>query len=99
MKALKHTTLDCQTFEAYVQGRVTVTLLEDLCYKVPHAGYGGASKSSYTSPESGKTIFVLERNGWYAGDAYSNDVWLFGHDFTAEEVFAFIADFDLEHAT
>lgn len=93
MNPIKHTVLDCETFDSFCAGKVDVKLVEDLCYKVPHGGYGGASKSSYAN-KTGKTILVLERNDWYSGDAYANDVWLFEEDFTADEAAEFIKDWD-----
>ena len=91
IRPIKHDTLDCTTL-ADVLGRsgIQVTELEDLSDKVPHVGYGGAGKSKYTSPKSGSTIFVLERNGLYAPDAYLNDVWQFNKDFTTEEAKEFL---------
>lgn len=97
MKPIKHAILDCETFEAFADGKVNVELVEDLCGKVPHVGFGGAAKSKYVSPKTGNTVYVLERNGMYAGDAYSNDVWLFESDFTAEEACAFLQQWDSDH--
>lgn len=96
MKALNYNQLDCETYAAAVAGKVEVIELEDLSGKVPHVGFGGASKSSYVSPNTGKTIFVLERNNTYAADAYYNDVWQFDHDFTATEAADFIRAHDAE---
>lgn len=94
MKQMKHTVLDCETFEGWVEGKVEVEFSEDLCGKVPHVGCGGASKSKYVSRKTGKTVFVLERNGMYSGDAYSNDVWLFEEDFTADDARLFLEEWD-----
>lgn len=92
---LKYDVLDCATLSDVVSKKgVIVTEIEDLSGKVPHVGYGGASKSTYVSPKTGNTVYVLERNGWYAGDAYVNDVWQFDCDFTAEEANDFIKSED-----
>lgn len=93
---LAHHQLDCQTLADALSGKVAVRELEDLTGKVPHVGYGGASKSSYVSPRTGKTIYVLERNGLYAPDAWSNDVWQFDQDFTPAEAAAFLAAVDAQ---
>lgn len=90
MNLIKHAQLDCQTFAEAVKNKVAVTELEDLTGKVPHVGYGGASKSSYISPNSGKMIFVLERSGMYCQDAFLSDVWQFDTDFSTEEASEFI---------
>ena len=97
MKEIKYHLLDCQTFTEAMRGKVEVIELEDLTGKVPHVGYGGASKSKYFSPKTDRWIYVLERNGWYAGDAYANDVWQFDNDFTADEARRFIEDWDRSH--
>lgn len=94
MKPIKYASLDCQTFEEWANGKVSVEPVEDLCHKVPHVGFGGASKSKYVSAKTGNTVYVLERNGMYSCDAYSNDVWLFEADFTAEEADAFLKKWD-----
>ncbi len=62
---------------------------------MPHVGCGGASKSKYISPRDGREIYVLERNGMYAADAYANDVWQFESDFSAGEADEFLARYDL----
>lgn len=95
MQCLKYVQLDCQLFAEVARKQGVETRNEqDLCNKVPHVGFGGASRSEYTSPKTGKTIYVLERNGWYAGDAYQNDVWQFDTDFTTEQAAEFIAAHD-----
>ena len=97
MTPIKHISLDCQTFvDAFKQQypQVEVRELENLTGKVPHVGFGGASKSYYLSPKSGRAIYVLERNGQYAPDAYNNDVWQFREDFTAEEAAEFLKGID-----
>lgn len=94
MKPIRHTVLDCETFEGWVEGKVEIEFAEDLCGKVPHVGCGGASKSKYVSRKTGQTVFVLERHGMCSGDAYSNDVWLFAADFTAEEAARFLKKWD-----
>jgi hypothetical protein len=95
MIPLKHIELDQQTFAeiARKQG-VIVESMEDLTGKVPHTGFGGAEKSKYESPSGRGTIYVLERNHWYAGDAYANDVWSFDRDFTVEEAAEFLREID-----
>jgi hypothetical protein len=90
MKPLKFFSLDCQTFADALKNKINLVFLEDLSGKIPHVGYGGAGKSKYISPKSGKEIFVLEVNGWYDADAYINDVWQFEKDFTAEEATEFL---------
>jgi hypothetical protein len=92
MKALKHVELDCQMFSGYAGDQVKIESVEDLSGKVPHVVMGGAQKSMYISQKTGKPVWVLERNEWYAGDAYTNDVWLFDADFSIEEAAAFIRD-------
>jgi hypothetical protein len=92
MDYVKHVVLDCQTYAEAVKDKVTVVELEDLTGKVPHVGYGGASKSSYSSPITGRTVYVLERNGSVAPDAYVNDVWLFMDDFSAEDAAKFLSE-------
>ena len=94
MTPLKHITLDCTTASEMLRGKAQVTEIEDLTGEVPHVGYGGAAKSSYVSPTSGKTIYVLERNGMYAPDAYTNDVWLFDEDFSAAAARDFLTAID-----
>lgn len=96
MNAIKHSQLDCRTFAESVA--IPVTELEDLSMNVPHVGYGGASKSCYISPNSGQTIYVLERNGTYAPDAWINDVWQFDRDFTAHDASDFLKAWDKNHA-
>jgi len=63
---------------------------ENLSFKVPHVGYGGASKRIYTSPNTGKEIYVLETNEPYAADAFVTHLWQFDHDFTVEEAKTFL---------
>ncbi len=96
MKAIKYNQLDCQMLADALKGKVTVTEIENLTGKVPHVGFGGASKSSYESPKTGKTIYVLERNGLYAPDAWINDVWQFDADFTIQEATNFLTTIDTE---
>lgn len=95
MTPLKTTILDCQTFSevAKKQG-VPFTELADLTGKVPHVGFGGASKGTYHSPSLGGQVWVLERNGFYAGDAYENTVYLFDADFTDGQAAAFLKSID-----
>ena len=45
MFPVRYTRLNCQGFAEAVSENVTVTELEDWTGKVPHAGFGGASKS------------------------------------------------------
>ena len=94
MKAIKHLELEDTTYAAAVKSIVAVTELADLTGRVPHVGYGGAAKSCYVSPKTGKTIYVLERNGLIAPDSYINDVWLFDSDFSDAEAAAFLAAID-----
>lgn len=94
MDAIKYNQLDSQTLSGALKGKVTVTELEDLTGKVPHAGYGGAAKSVYVSPKTSKTIYVLERNGLSSPDSYTNDVWQFEADFTAAEAASFLTAID-----
>ena len=94
MFPVRYTRLDCQTFAAAVSENVTVTELEDWTGKVPHAGFGGASKSSYTSPKGGKTIYVLERSSQIPPDAYTVEVWQFREDFDAAEAAVFLEAVD-----
>lgn len=82
---IKHSQLDCQTLADALRGRVEVQEIQDLTGLVPHVGAGGASKSIYVSPKTGRTVYVLERNGMYAPDAYLNDVWQFADDFSVDE--------------
>ena len=96
MKHTKHVRLDCSTYADAVASLVLVEELEDLTGKVPHVGYGGASKSMYMSPKTGLPVYVLERNAVYASDAYYNDVWIFDQDFKAEEVNVFLTQWDTE---
>lgn len=94
MKAIKFNELDCQTLADALKGKVEVVELEDLSWKVPHVGYGGATKSMYVSPKSGKTVYVLERSGMYDADAFSTKVWQFDEDFTVEDAAEFLTQFD-----
>ena len=96
MKAIKFNEIDCSLAEA-LRGKIDVVEVEDLSGKVPHVGYGGAAKSKYVSP-SGKTIYVLERNGMYAADGYANRVWQFEEDFSTAQAEAFIALYEWEEA-
>ena len=98
MKPIKYHCLDCETFASAVKGAVVVVLIEDLTGKVPHVGYGGASKSKYASPKSGREIFVLEVNGWYDADAYVNDVWQFEEDFSVDQAAEFVREWKERHA-
>lgn len=91
MEAIKHNQLDCQTLADALKGKVEVIEIADLTGLVPHVGYGGASKSTYVSPKTGKTIYVLERNGMYASDAWGNEVWQFDSDFTTADAALFLA--------
>lgn len=92
MQALKYHQLDCQTLtDALKEQNIVVTELVDLSSYVPHPAYGGACKSSYVSPRSGKTIYALERNALYAPDAWLNEVWQFDEDFTASEAVQFLS--------
>ena len=95
MFPVRYTRLNCQGFAEAVSENVTVTELEDWTGKVPHAGYGGASKSSYTSPKGGKTIYVLERNSPIPPDGYTAEVWQFREDFDAAEAAAFLEAVDV----
>lgn len=95
MTPIKHTQLIDTTLGHELQkANVIVTEIEDLSGKVPHAAAGGAAKSSYVSPKSGRTIYILERNSVVPPDSYTNDVWQFDTDFTAEEAAQFLKDVD-----
>ena len=95
MQALKYHQLDCQTLtEALKEQGIIVTEIVDLSNLVPHVAYGGACKSSYVSPRSGKIIYALERNALYAPDAWLNDVWQFDEDFTISEAVRFLSQVD-----
>ena len=98
MHPIKHNKIDSASF-ADVVAPLPVEFVEDLCGKVPHVGYGGASKSKYLAPKSGRTIFVLERNGMYAPDAFSNEVWHFEQDFTVAEASTFLNNQDSKGGT
>lgn len=90
MKPIKHHQLDCQTFADATHGKIEVFEVEDLTNRVPHVALGGASKSRYESPTTGKTIYVLERNAMYAPDGWLNDVWQFDHDFSIADAVEFL---------
>lgn len=91
MVPIKHNQLDCETLaNALSKLGITVTEIADLTGLVPHVGYGGAAKSFYISPKSGKPIYVLERNGLCSPDSWLNDVWQFADDFTIDEAKAFL---------
>lgn len=94
MKAIKFDDVDCDTLANILRDKVVMTNTVDISDAVPHCGYGGASKWSYLSPKTGKTIYVLERSQTYAPDAYHTEIWQFEQDFTAEEAARFIADYD-----
>ena len=95
MQALKYHQLDCQTLTDALKAKgIVVTEIVDLSNLVPHVAYGGACKSSYVSPKSGKIIYVLERNALYAPDAWLNDVWQFDADFSLEEAVEFLSNYD-----
>lgn len=94
MNPLKFAELDSQTFAEAVRDKVDVVELEDLTGKVPHVGYGGALKSKYVSPKTGRTIYVLEQSGMYDIDAYINKVWQFDRDFTVEEAAEFLKRYE-----
>jgi hypothetical protein len=98
IRPIKHDRIDAASF-AEVVAPIHVEHVEDLCGKVPHVGYGGASKSKYVSPKSGRTIFVLERNGMYAPDAFSNEVWHFERDFTVADAATFLKNQDSKGGT
>lgn len=89
MTPIKYNQLDCCTLADTLKGKAEVVELADLSGKVPHAAYGGASKSLYT----GQGIYVLERNGLYACDAWVNDVWQFNTDFSSAEAATFLSNF------
>lgn len=93
MVPIKDGVLDSTTFADAMREVVKVVEIEDLSNSVPHAGFGGASKSSFASTKDGRTIYVLERNGWY-GDGYTNYFWLFDQDFSAAEASEFVTAFD-----
>lgn len=94
MESLIYVGLDSERYADFVANTVKVDEVEDLTGKVPHAGYGGAVKSTYISPKDGQPKFVLERHQQYAPDAWGNDVWIFADDFTAAEASEFILNFD-----
>jgi hypothetical protein len=94
VKPIKHSFIDCTTLKEALKGKVEVKELEDLYLIVPHVGYGGAMISTYVSPNSGKDVFVLERYGLYAADAYVTEVWQFEEPFTAEEARLFLEQAD-----
>lgn len=86
---------DSYTFTELASRRgIDVTCLEDLTDKVPHVGYGGAYKSTCHSQHFDRQVWVLERIGWYAGDGFANDVWMFDRDFTTAEAAEVIELFD-----
>lgn len=91
MTPILHTILDSMSFAEAVKGHVDVREELDISGFVPHAGFGGATKSSYVSPKTGKTVYVLERSGLYAPDAWTTHVWQFDADFTADEAAAFLS--------
>lgn len=96
MNAIKYHELDCQTFADALRGKVDVVEVEDLTGKVPHVGFGGAVKSKYISPKSGKTIYVLEQSGMYAADAFVNRVWQFEEDFSVDDAIEFLRIYEKE---
>lgn len=96
MNIVRHAEFDCETFaDVCRRQNVQVTSIVEMP-DVPHVGFGGVEKSSYTSPVSGKTIFVLERAGQYAPDAFATEVWLTEDDFTEEDAVAFVVAHDLQ---
>lgn len=91
IKPIKHHSFDCSDLAAELEKHgVTVERVEDLTGKVWHVGAGGATKSTYVSPKSGKTIFVLEKFGMYSADAYSCESYQFEEDFTVEQADEFL---------
>jgi len=82
---LQHVQLDCQMFIDFVREHVSVSQI---------AVYGDTLKSSYTSPKSGRTIYVLERTAMYECDAYINDVYQFDADFSAVQARDFLTSID-----
>lgn len=90
MQALKYDQFDCATLADMLRGEIELIEVDDLSGKVQHVGFGGVAKSKYVSKNTGKTIYVLERNNTYAADAYTNDVWQFDADFSAAEADEFI---------
>lgn len=73
--------------------------VEDLTGQVPHVGYGGANKSQYTSPKTGRQVYVLEQSGMYASDGYVTRTWQFGEDFTVGQAAEFLAAEDAKRCT
>jgi hypothetical protein len=95
LKHIKHHILHDETLaDVFKTHGVKVMEIEDLSGRVPHVGAGGAWKSSYVSPKSGKTIYVLERQGCGDGESYVNHVWQFEADFTPDEARMFLEDWD-----
>jgi hypothetical protein len=99
MKALSYQVLDCEILAGVLakQG-VKVTEVEDLSGKIPHTALGSAAKSTYFSPKSNRTVYVLEREQQYAADGFATDVWQFAEDFTAEEAAEFVRQYDAAKA-
>lgn len=93
IKPIKSHIFDCSDLASELKRHgVTVEQVEDLTGKVWHVGAGGATKSTYVSPKSGKTIFVLETFGMYSADAYSCESYQFEEDFTVEQADEFLRD-------
>lgn len=93
MNLIKHIVLDSETYADAVKSKVAVNELEDLTGKVDHVGFGGASKSHYRL-DNGVDRYVLERNGLSSPDSYTNHVWIFYDDFTANEADLFLKNWD-----
>lgn len=93
MNLIKHITLDSETYADAVKSKVVVTEIEDLTGKVDHVGFGGASKSYYEL-DNGAERYVLERNGMSSPDSYTNNVWIFYNDFTANDAYLFLKNWD-----
>lgn len=82
MNILKHIEIDCQSYADVARQQGVV--VEQVCEMddVDHVGFGGCVKSRYVSPTTGQTMYVLERSGQYAPDAYMTEAWVTDEDFT-----------------
>ena len=95
---LRHAQLDCDTF-ANILDRQGITIYgeRNLSGDVPHSGYGGVTMYTYVSPNTGRFVYVLERSGLYAPDAYLCNVWQFSYPFSVSDANDFLTNIDNNH--
>lgn len=94
MNVLKHVDIDCESYADVARRNGIV--VEQVCEMdgVDHVGFGGCAKSRYVSPKTGQMLYVLERTGQYAPDAYATEAWVTDTDFSEAEAIALVKAHD-----